>query len=631
MVSFVMMPSEGFELEEFEMLVYGREYDPALAKLAYLLNTFETLATLQITIDQKQEGTPELIQHAYTRLASAITTLLADEKVRLSRKGLEMLCSRHRQLQGIFSISGFGNGDHLSRIVGNCTSRSNWKISLDSPQKMAKFLLGYSLSSNVDIDLAVFLQQIPSLALAVYLGLLSTEVVTDSRSHAMRQRFLNMGPVIEQIPLPDYLVSRLLNVWMLCSYTDGENKHDIKIHLNRMLRKWVESKGIRPPELPVARNRSERPLILVAAEHFDSRHAVFRCFGYALSQLKERFRLVLLVSQENVDDHVMSLFDDVITLSVDESVPAERIAKAVETVRQIQPDMIWYPSIGMLAWTTALATFRLAPIQFATMGHPATTKLPTLDYLVLGSNHLGNADLFTERLVVLPSPFPVVMRPDTVPLKPEIREHPDLLRIAIASSSYKLNVSFMSLLRRLQEKSRRKLEFHFFGVNSVGFRHHLICAEVWKWLPLAKLYPVRPYAEYIDDLKTCDIYLGTFPFGGTNSNIDCMTLGIPGVVYEGLEPHSRLDSRIVRLFGLPEWVITHSEEEYEKAALRLINDDEERLSLSYSLIARDPMEVIAGERLAFGTHFVSTVQFMYEHHEAIQEQGAKIITPDTHN
>ena len=92
------------------------------------------------------------------------------------------------------------------------------------------------------------------------------------------------------------------------------------------------------------------------------------------------------------------------------------------------------------------------------------------------------------------------------------------------------------------------------------------------------------YDRYIPNLDACDIRLGTFPFGGANTNMDCFGLGIPFVILDGPEPHSHSDTAQLIQADMPDWLVANSLEEYILAALRLIEEDELRCQLSRQMM-----------------------------------------------
>jgi predicted O-linked N-acetylglucosamine transferase (SPINDLY family) len=124
-----------------------------------------------------------------------------------------------------------------------------------------------------------------------------------------------------------------------------------------------------------------------------------------------------------------------------------------------------------------------------------------------------------------------------------------------------------------------------------------------------------------------DVRLGTFPFGGALSTIDCLRQAIPMVGLVGDQPHGRLEIMLMRLVGLPEWLMAKNESEYEAAALRLIHDDVERVKIARHLINAQVDRILFEEQpRRFPNDFVDTVSWLYDNHEAVQRERRKVWT-----
>ena len=106
-----------------------------------------------------------------------------------------------------------------------------------------------------------------------------------------------------------------------------------------------------------------------------------------------------------------------------------------------------------------------------------------------------------------------------------------------------------------------------------------------------------------------------------------MQQGLPPIVFEGPQPHSRTDKRFVHLFGLPEWLIARNEAQYEQAALRLIGNDGERCEIARQIIDANPDEVLfSQEQSAYPTDFVDAVWWLYENHERAKLSAQRVWT-----
>ena len=133
------------------------------------------------------------------------------------------------------------------------------------------------------------------------------------------------------------------------------------------------------------------------------------------------------------------------------------------------------------------------------------------------------------------------------------------------------------------------------------------------------------YNAYLAELNVCDLNLSPFPFGGLHSVVDSLRQGIPVVALEGLDLHARTDSMLLRRLGMPEWLITQNEDEYIAAALRVIDNDEERIALSRQALALDVDRVLFGDATTpLRSDVVDAMWWLYQNHEAIKASGRKV-------
>ena len=134
--------------------------------------------------------------------------------------------------------------------------------------------------------------------------------------------------------------------------------------------------------------------------------------------------------------------------------------------RELRPDIIYYPSIGLSPLAVPLSNLRLAPLQLAAAGHPATTHAPGIDAMLVEEDTLGDAACFSERVVTLPRDCVVHVPPpgfQARPASPGVESpHPDPerpLRVAVCATSLKLNARFLAMCRRIGERASRPCNF----------------------------------------------------------------------------------------------------------------------------------------------------------------------------
>ena len=605
-------------LAQFERSVHARTHEDAARLMVALLQGLRRGASFS-----DEHLSEEARIRRYTRLAAAITALLADPGFKVSQHLFDLVALDYSTLRTIFSASGFANSDHLTGLLGTRDAGDARRINFPDPHSIAKLLLCYSLDSELELDLDGIARMAPRSALPSYLGMLSDGVVLSPAAHRRREKLLTLGPLIEQADLDENMLLTLSAAYMMSSYATAENKHVIKRSLNRLMRRMIENR-CPLPAMPAARAIKPRPTILVPIEWFNSPHTMYRCYASSIRQLRERFRLAIIGHEMCMDDGTKALFDETVALPNRQV----RIAEVIAHVRRIAPDVIFYPSVGMILECVALSSVRLAPIQVATLGHPATTNSEAMDYMLLDGMWPSAPGCFSETVIVQrPGSTAFTMYADAKFPEPRIREAPAPLRIAVPSSILKLNAPFLAACQAILQETRRPVEFHFFpSVRNLVWFH--LRREIHKWIPDAIVHSQCHYNEYLRKLAQCDVHLSTFPFGGTNTNIDSMLLALPMVTLQGTEPHSQFDAAMMRRAGIPEWLIAGNPSEYEQAALRLIDNDAERLAIARQLARTDIKALFTKpDPRVPENEFLRVITFLYEHHESIQATGRRYWNP----
>jgi predicted O-linked N-acetylglucosamine transferase (SPINDLY family) len=235
---------------------------------------------------------------------------------------------------------------------------------------------------------------------------------------------------------------------------------------------------------------------------------------------------------------------------------------------------------------------RLARLQLAGLGHPATMHSPFVDGVLVEEDFIGDPECFSERLVAL-SPGSMPFRPPAhwPPIRRATPTAGDGVRIAVAASPMKINAPFLAALREIASAARARVQFRFFSAGLAGLGKIYLQNLVRSVLPGAVVNPDLPGDRYLEALGECDLFVNPFPFGNTNGIVDTMRLGLPGVCMSGPEVHTHIDEALFRRFGLPEWLIARSVAEYVHAAVRLVDDAGEREALG-KLIRRSDVEAV---------------------------------------
>lgn len=615
------------DIVEFERAVWARDNVAALRFLHRLLRAIAGGKP------PRPEDSPPARDPASERIrlanrsCAAIAALFADPGFVIDAESFIRFVPFGRTLANIFAVSAYGSSDPvLAAMMPAVAPRE--AVLPDGPARL-KYLLLWSLDSRRDHPIEDLFAIEPALRLPLFVKLLETKPVATARAHqrreALLENFESLG--LGGIPRGDQegLVA-LANAWMLCSYADGVGKHRVKAHFNQALRHWLLRNGMSDAAETRPRRLTSRPTIVVAAEVMQSPHVQYRYFGQWLRQLRESFRLVLVTEKREIDAANAALFDE--AHGFERRNDGSHLRDAARLITQASPDLLFYPSVGMRHWGVALANLRLAPIQATALGHSASSFAPTIDYYVVEEGYVGDPALFTETIALLPDEsLRFERQPGVERLEPRIRESAPVLRIAVPSNALKLNVHFLETLARIAKRASRRLEFHFFP-NVGGFEGDAVRAAVHALLPSAVVWPVLDYANYLARLNACDLTLSPFPFGGLHSVVDSLRQGVPVVALCGSEPHARTDALMLKLAGMPSWLTANRVDAYVDTALRVIDDDALRVTLSRQAIACDVAETLFGDgetppRMEVRRLF----EWLIENHESVRRSGARMIGP----
>ena len=595
------------DLATFERAVYSR----ALNRVDLLAEVLVELATGQIV--ESAAAASAVPDPRLLRLAAAIAALMADPTVEISEAQYDRMTPVVGDLQRLFQATGFGGTDFLLRALSQDSISSDLLA-----RRLPLLALDSGLSWPPD-----FLDTLPPRAAQQTLAnLIATKPVLSLRGQARRDQLLDY---VATMPAADWPVSvhhlvLITTAWMLCSYASTSSKHAIKRLFNDALKGMARVWGL--GDRPMPRVRKARPRILFASEIMHSKHVQYRYFGQYLRQLRTRFELVLLTERKEVDDHVRALFDDVLTF---ERTEPGYLRKIHQMMVDTAPDILFYPSVGMRHWGPLFANLRLAPIQLTALGHSASSFCDTIDYYLLEEGYVSDPALFGETVLTVPDESLIFERmPDFTPPAPEIRQAPSMLRIVLPSNALKLNPNFIAVLGRIRAVAKRPLEFHFLP-NTNGMELGALNRAIQRVLPGARVHGKLSYERYIGLISACDLNLSPFPFGGLHSVIDSLRQGLPVVAMDCPEPHGRTDAMLLHRLGMPDWLIARTEADYIAAALRVIEDDGLRVSLSRQALEIDVGKVMFGDATTpLRSEIVDTLWWIYENHEKAQADGRKL-------
>lgn len=584
-----------FSLDHFEQLVYTQNHGEAtlqlIAALALLQQTRGELNESFLASGMEDCTPAEQSQRFCTRLATAVSTLFNQPDFRPPPACFKLLLTLHEWIGTLFAVTPLRNADHVTRHL-NPRGAADGRF-LPGDDFVEKFCALYSTESELNLDFAALWAYDKKLAACLALVLLAPIFKGSVSAHRKREVLLEWLPgKLQQIDDLDDLPSALLhNAYMFCSYADTPRRHAIKRDINVLVRRKLKQVGL--IDLPVAPRgkpakqrprRGRKPLMFVVVEWFSGAHSIYRTHSRTLEAAREHFEVVGFGFGYAVDEIGRQVFDRFIELE-----EPEYIGECLKTIREFaeaeQPDVLYMPSVGMFVLTVFMSNLRIAPLQVAALGHPATTHSDKIDYVSVERDYVGDPACFSERLLKLPKdgqPYrPSVALPDIVAHIPPRRE---ALQVIITASAMKLNPTFLDACREIGARALTPVEFHFMTGVPYGLTFERIRAVIALALPHAVVHGFHDYASYLTRVNEADLFLSPFPFGNTNGIVDALTLGLPGVCKRGPEVFERIDGALFERVSMPSWVTTDSVDAYIAAAVRMIDQHDERTALRQRLI-----------------------------------------------
>ena len=287
------------------------------------------------------------------------------------------------------------------------------------------------------------------------------------------------------------------------------------------------------------------------------------------------------------------------------------LAAWVDTILERRLEVLIYPEIGMDPMTLKLASLRLAPVQAAAWGHPATSGLPTIDYFLSAQDFEppGAEQDYTERLLALPG-IGCHYRALQVSAKvPDLRsfgideDHPILL---CPGTPYKYaprdDAVWPEIARRLG-----RCTLVFFAPSAAHLaeklRERLGAAFARQGMDASRVIRLVPWlatTEFYGLMQRADVMLDTLGFSGFNTAMQAVECGLPIVTREGRFLRGRLASGILKRMQLDE-LVAQSSDEYVALAVRVASDPayraalRERIRMARGVLFEDPAPIAALE------------------------------------
>ena len=521
--------SQPTSITEFEQTIISRNYAQAEQQIKELVVLYEqgrialTLAPFDRQLNQQQADLESY--QVLEKLAFSLTLWFSDPNWQMSSEIFSYLIMKKQFINSVFAASSYHSTDHILTNLG-LLGKANY-----SPEEIKRILVVFTIESDISLPWPALLQHMPVETAQTFTGLVaSIGLQLSARAQNNINTILHMVEHLPVIEVPNInLFLPLLLAFFNCSSLTNPDKYKLKQWIAKAIQGYVD-KNLTPKYKKQLKNEvKSRPFlqqqtILFIHEHYNSHHAMYRCWHSSFKTIKDKFNTVALVKEDEIDDLAKQDFDQVVCFK-DEW----ELESILQHVFAVKPDMIIYPSIGMSAHTPFLASMRLAPIQVALPGHPSSSYISAVDYFIVSREGMTDADMdriLTEKWIECEDgPGQVVL------LEPEkriVNTQTDEIKIVVNGVIQKVSHQLIEMCQRITEQAEKKVTFVFFMADpKQDIEYFAAMTLLRKFLPNSILYPFSNYDDYLDRLAQCQFAIPTIPFGGTNSNIDLLRVGIP--------------------------------------------------------------------------------------------------------
>jgi protein O-GlcNAc transferase len=278
----------------------------------------------------------------------------------------------------------------------------------------------------------------------------------------------------------------------------------------------------------------------------------------------------------------------------------EDLDAQVATLRDANLDVLVFGTnvTAVVNEVTRLAVYRIAPLQVINNSSCITSGFAEADLYVSGdlTEAPESPSHFTERLGLLPGPahafnYSADRQPASTGWTREALSIPaDAVVFATGANYFKIVPEMQhTWAKLLAAVPGSRLLIHPFNSNwKSTYPTKRFCAEFDQVLAEYGVSPDRlivstmkfpSRADVCELLKVADVYLDTFPFGGVNSLVDPLEIGVPPVAWEGRTFRSRMGAALLRSLELPELIAT-DEAQYLAINQALAADPRRRAALS---------------------------------------------------
>jgi protein O-GlcNAc transferase len=260
-----------------------------------------------------------------------------------------------------------------------------------------------------------------------------------------------------------------------------------------------------------------------------------------------------------------------------------------QLIRNDQVDILVECSGHTQGHRLSVLPLRPAPIICSWLGYPATTGVPTVDYRLVDelTDPPGYESHCTEKLVRLPGGFNC-FQPHSEP--PAVNTLPALtngyITFGSANNVRKISQTTLNLWGQILHRiPTARMRIKSIYLDTPAARERILNAFASYGIENQRIDIIGylpSQDQHLSFYHSVDIALDTFPYNGTTTTCDALTMGVPIIALLGDSHVSRVSYSILERVGLGE-LVAKDHDEYVRLATSLASQPERISSLRASV------------------------------------------------
>ena len=495
--------------------------------------------------------------NACTRI-SIILSYWVNSNSELSVDELNRLLKLKNLLVSIY-LSGFDADQKI--LKRSYDPKNNYK------QNLTKLLLLISIN-NLNQELFSAYLKIPEKhAFNFSVAWIGERLQMTKAARVYNQKLINNFERFKNLEIEPEDFQALCITYMYTTYSNSVGKDNIKSTINELISNTIKRYNSHDKITTSKKSFSEKLRLLIVHEKFSQNHVMVRCFLGVFNSLMTNVELIHVSCE---DQFVQDKNNKISTIASCNG----NFKTAIKIVKEADPDIILYPSLGMHPVAIMLSGLRLAPLQLQLFGHPSPSFSKEIDGSFLNSINVQSQgpEKCTQK-IAFRGGVEIEMETGVYGFN---RKHTPIsdvngkTSICVNGKSMKLSPAFMEFLSKILWPDNIQINF-FPGEQGCDF----IKTEnlIRQFFPTCIVHPLAHYSEYLVNLSTQDLAICPFPFGNTNGIVDSIKIGLPTFALKGKDICSAGEMELLITAGLEEFLFD-TEHEMNVAIAKFLSEDE---------------------------------------------------------